>query len=140
MLVDTLGLLLTPLVHPADVPDREGAELLLAPLKGRFPRLAKLWVDAGYAGPFEGWVDAELGWTVEVARRPRRWVRGPADEEPPAAAPEFRVLPRRWVVERTFAWLGRHRRLSKDDEALPATEEARIYLAMIKLMTARLAR
>ncbi len=82
----------------------------------------------------------ELGWAVEVVRRPRRWVRCPAGEEPPPAPAGFRVLPRRWVVERTSAWLGRHRRLSKDYEALPATEEAWIYLAMIKLMTARLAR
>jgi putative transposase len=85
-------------------------------------------------------VGEELGWAVEVVRRPRRWVRCPAGEEPPPAPAGFRVLPRRWVVERTFAWLGRHRRLSQDYEALPATEEAWIYLAMIKLMTARLAR
>jgi putative transposase len=85
-----------------------------------------------------------LGWRVEAVQHPdagRRWVWvAPGQEPPPAPPPGFRVLPRRWVVERTFAWLGRNRRLSKDYEALPETEEAWIYLAMIRLMAARLAR
>jgi putative transposase len=140
ILVDTLGLLLTVVVHPADVADRDGATLLLADLGRRFPRLAKLWVDAAYQGPCATWITASLGWAVEVVRKPRKWLWWPADQELPPMPTGFQVLPRRWVVERTFAWLGRHRRLSKDYEVLPATEEAWIYLAMSRLMTARLAR
>ena len=86
------------------------------------------------------WIEQNLGLSVTVVRKPRRWVRWPADQEPPPLPTGFQVLPRRWVVERTFAWLGRYRRLSKDYEALPATEEAWIYLAMSSLMLARLAK
>ena len=85
------------------------------------------------------WIEQELGLSVSVVRKPRRWVRCPVDEEPPPMPTGFPVLPRRWVVERTFAWLGRYRRLSKDYEALPETEEAWIHLAMSSLMLARLA-
>ncbi len=120
--------------------DRDGAKLLLAGLQDRFPRLAKLWVDGAYQGPCASWITETLGWAVEVVRKPRRRLRGPADQELPAMPTGFQVLPRRWVVERTFAWLGRHRRLSKDYEVLTTTEEAWIYLAMSRLMTVRLAR
>jgi len=140
ILVDTIGLLLTVRVHPADVQDRDGATLLLAGLGERFPRLAKLWVDAAYQGPCATWITETLGWVVEVVRKQRTWVRVPADQEPPEMPSGFQVLPRRWVVERTFAWLGRYRRLSKDYEVLPETEETWIYLAMSRLMTVRLAR
>ncbi len=127
-------------VHPADVQDRDGARLLLAGLADRFPRLAKRWVDAAYQGPCATWITATLSWDVEVVRKPpgRVWV-GPG-QEPPERPAGFQVLPRRWVVERTFAWLGRHRRLSKDYEVLTATEEAWMYLAMIRLMLVRLAK
>lgn len=140
ILVDTTGLVLTVLVHPANVADRDGARVLLAGIRDRFPCLTTLWVDAAYRGACANWVTNTLGWAVEVVRRPRRRIRWPADREPPPLPTGFQVLPRRWVVERTFAWLGRHRRLSKDYEALPATEEAWIYLAMSHLMVARLAR
>jgi transposase len=140
ILIDTTGLLLKVVVHPADVQDRDGAKLLLTGLAERFPRLAKLWVDAAYQGPCATWIAETLGWTVEVVRKPSAWVWVGPGQEPPTRPAGFQVLPRRWVVERTFAWLGRYRRLSKDYEVLPATEETWIYLAMSRLMTARLAR
>jgi putative transposase len=98
-------------------------------------------VDQGYRGPFLAWVRTTMGITLEVAQRAdggrrRRWL--PAGVEPPEV-PAFAVVPRRWVVERTFGWLGRFRRLSKDYEFLPVTSEAVIYLAMIQILTRRLA-
>ena len=132
--------MLTTVVHPADVSDRDGARLVLAGITDRFPRLRHLWVDAGYAGKTVTWIEQTLGLSVTVVRKPRRWVWWPADQEPPPTPTGFQVLPRRCVVERTFAWMGRDRRLSKDYEALPATEEAWISLAMSCLMLARLAK
>lgn len=140
ILVDTTGLLLTVHVHAANIADRDGAKLLLAGLGERFPRLAKIWVDAAYQGPCATWITETLGWDVEVVRKPRKWIWWPVDQEPPPMPAGFQVLPRRWVVERTFAWLGRYRRLSKDYEVLTTTDEAWMYLAMIRLMTVRLAR
>ena len=125
IVVDTLGLLLAVVVHPADIQDRDGAKLVLAKLRGRLPRLRLIWADAGYAGRLVRWVQARTGWGLAIVRRPRGRQR-------------FEVLPRRWVVERTFGWLGRSRRLSKDYEAVPASTEAWIYLAMIQLMLRRL--
>ena len=94
-------------------------------LVGRFPRLRLIWADGGYAGKLVEWT-AYLGhWVLEIVRR--------SDD-----TSGFRVLPRRWVVERTFGWLGRYRRLSKDYEEYPDTSESMIYLAMINLMTRRL--
>jgi len=120
-------MLLAVVVHAADIQDRDGAELVLAALTGRFPRLAKIWVDGGNAGKLIGWAKEAGGWALEVVKRPKD-------------AEGFVVLPKRWIVERTFAWLGRSRRLSKDDEALPETGEAWIHIAMIHLMLKRLAR
>ena len=140
ILVDTTGLLLKVLVHPANVQDRDGAKLLLGTLDDGLPRLAKLWADAGYQGPCASWIRETLGWEVEIVRQPPKRVWCPADSEPPPRPTGFQVLPRRWVVERTFAWLGRYRRLSKDYEVLPITEEAWIYLGMSRLMLARLAK
>ena len=131
--------MLNAVVHPANVADRDGARLVLEAITTRFPQLTQLWVDAGYTGKAVAGIGQELGLTVQVVRKPRRWFRVPADQEPPPMPKGFQVLPRRWVVERTFAWLGRWRRLSKDYEELPATEEAWIYLAMSMLMLARLA-
>jgi putative transposase len=138
--VDTTGLVLRAVVHPANVSDRDGAYHVLEDLTPRFPTVRHLWVDAGYAGTVVTWIEQTLGRSVTVVRKPRRWIRAPADQEPPPMPTGFQVLPRRWVVERTFAWLGRYRRLSKDYEALPATEEAWIHLAMSSLMLARLAK
>ena len=127
IIVDTMGLLLAVVVHPADIQDRDGAKLVINKLLGRFPRLRLIWADAGYAGQLVDWVMSVSGWALEIVRRPRD-------------SHQFEVLPRRWVVERTFAWLGRCRRLSKDYEELPETTEAWIYSAMTRLMLKRLAR
>lgn len=137
LLVDTLGLVLKAKVHAADIADREGARLLLAPLRGMFPRLRHLWADMGYRGQVLDWIRTHLGWRVEVVKKPSRWGRYPIDVEPPPM-PAFTVLPRRWVVERSFAWLGRYRRMSKDYEYLTTTSEALIYAAMSRLLLRRL--
>ena len=125
--VDTLGYLLVVVVHPANVQDRDGAKFVIAHLAafGASSRLAHLWVDGAYAGEFVEWVASQTGWMVEVVTRPQ-------------GTKGFLLLPRRWVVERTLAWLGRSRRLSKDYEALPESEETLIYLTMIHLMLRRL--
>ena len=107
LLVDTLGLVLLTVVHGANVQDRDGARLVLEKAKGCFPRLQKIWADGGYAGQLIGWVQAMCGWVLEIIKR--------SD-----VAKGFVLLPRRWVVERTFGWLGRHRRLSKDYQQFPA--------------------
>ena len=130
-------------VGRADETDAEGAQTLLTGLAEVFLRMALMWVDGGYKRRFAEWVAAALGWRVETVQHPDtpRWVRvGPGQEPPPPPPRGFRVLPRRWVVERTFAWLGRNRRLSKDYEALPASEEAWIYAASSRLLLRRLAR
>lgn len=107
------------------------------------PRLTHVWVDAGYRGRFVEWVTETLGWRVEVVQHWWTGVRAvwvAPGEEPPTIPSGFQMLPRRWVVERTFGWLGRDRRLSKDYEVLPETGEAWISLAMSRLMLARLTR
>jgi putative transposase len=128
--------------------DRDGIILLLGQVAQRFPRLSHLWLDAGYNGTGKGkeWVEQHLGWSVNVVRHPRKithvWAPKDAviDWETILPPPGFRVLPRRWVVERTFSWFGQNRRLSKDYERLCATSEACIYAAMMRLMIRRLAR
>jgi len=127
LLVDTMGLVLMVVVHVANIQDRDGARLLLAKAKGLFPRLQRIWADGGYAGKLIGWVQETCGWVLEIIKR-SDVVKG------------FKLLPRRWVVERTFGWLGRNRRLSKDYERLPESSEAMVYWAMTRLMVRRLAR
>jgi putative transposase len=139
LLVDTGGLVLRAVVQPANVADREGAHAVLDDLPAAFPDLRQIWVDAGYRGRLLDWAERVLGVPLTVVARPRRWVRVPPATEPPPLPAGFAVLPRRWVVERTFAWLGRYRRLSKDYEQLPTTEEAWIFAAMTQLMVHRLA-
>ena len=135
-------MLLKAHVHPADETEAAGGQALLAGLAEVFVRLALIWIDGGDKRRFVEWVEAEPGWRVEVVQRPeagRRVVWVAPGQEPPSLPRGFRVLPRRWVVERTFAWLGRNRRLSKDYEALPASEEAWIYAASARLLLRRLA-
>jgi len=141
LLVDTMGLLLNVVVHPANLQDREGARLVLVGLQRRFPRLRHLWTDQGYTGKLLDWIKQELGWSVEVVERsPRRGFIVTPDHQFQRVVlpPQFESLPRRWVVERSFAWIGRNRRMSKDYEALPASSEAMVYLTMIRLMLKRL--
>lgn len=139
ILVDSSGLVLCAHVHPANVSDRDGAVPLLTAARRRFGSLRHLWADMGCRGRLVGWIRDTLGWGVDVVQKPRRWVRCPVEVEP-APVPAFTVLKRRWVVERTFAWLGRYRRLSRDYEFLPETEECMIYLALSRLMLGRLCR
>jgi putative transposase len=143
-LVDTQGLLMKLVVSPADVRDPEGAEVLLERVQGRFPRLKHIWVDQGYRGQFIEMVKQKFRITVEVVKHAwsdmKRGVWLPADAPPPVIPSGFHVLPRRWVVERTFAWFGMYRRLSKDYEYYLWMSEGMAYAAMIHLMLRRLAR
>jgi transposase len=127
ILVDTLGLLLHAIVHPADIQDRDGGILLLSTLFGLFPFLKKLFADGGYQGPQFEHALAELwpGLEVEIVKR--------SDQ-----AQGFRILPKRWVVERTFAWLDRCRRLAKDFENLTRIALSFVKLASIRFMLRRL--
>ncbi len=111
-------------VHAANVQDRDGGRLALERMAGRFHRLKVIWADGGYAGRFVQWSKEHLNRVIEIVRRPD--------------LKRFVVLPKRWIVERTFGWLGRYRRLSKDYETLPASSETMIQIAMINLMIHRL--
>ena len=127
ILVDVLGLLLAILVLPASIQDRDGGWKLLVAAHRAYPSVAKVWLDGAYAGEFVRRAHDELNVDAEVVKKP-------------LDAHTFRVLPRRWVVERTFGWLNRERRLSKDYERLPDTTEAFIGITMVRLMTRRLSR
>lgn len=143
LLVDTLGLLLQVVVHAAHLQDREGVKLLLEPGKGQFEHLEKVWVDQAYSGTGKTWIEQQLGWTVEVVERsPRRgWIMTEEQGLVWVTLPKiFERLPRRWVVERTFAWIGRYRRMSKEYEYLTSSSEAMVYLSMLRLMLTRLAK
>jgi putative transposase len=153
LLVDTEGLVLKAKIHSAKVPDEDGIRLLLDPVRDRLPRLSHLWVDAGYQGTGKRWAEEVMGLSVEVVRKPKKplpeevakaWAQEWAKEGievdwqrlmPPKG---FRVLPRRWVVERTIAWICHNRRMAKDYERLCATGEAFVYAAMNRLMVRRL--
>ena len=134
LIVDTLGLVLLVVVTAGNVQDRQGAKDLLKALfdrikkskYSRWCRLKLIWADGGYRGELIDWVKSTLGWTLEIVEKLGDQVG-------------FQVLPKRWIVERTFAWLNRQRRLSKDYERLPETSEAFVYVAMIRLMLRRLA-
>ena len=126
ILVDTMGLLLCAKVHSAKRSDHDGMILLGVWFALAWSCLQLIWTDSTFGGRrFIAWVKQTFGWTLEVVRRP---------EEQKG----FQVLPRRWVVERTFAWFGRYRRLSKDYEYLPTTSETMLYASMVNLMLRRL--
>lgn len=125
LLVDTLGLLLGVVVTAASVQDGEGARLIFQRLSGACKKLRLIWVDGAYRGQLVEWVATHL------------WFRLCAVLRPPEQQ-GFVLLPRRWVVERTFAWLNQYRRLSKDYEGLTSSSEAMIYLAMTRMMLRRL--
>ncbi len=128
LLVDTLGLPLASYVTPAGVQDRAGARLLLAGLEPLVPCLKKIWVDGAYSGEeFARWCKERGGWEIEVVERDKK-VSG------------FKVVPKRWIVERTFAWISRNRRLAKDYERRVQTSETLIEIAMIRLLLRRLAK
>lgn len=114
-------------VHAANIQDRDGAKLVLAGARGRFPRLRRVWTDGIYRGALVGWAKREAGVDLEIV-------------SPPKGAKTFQVLPRRWVVERSIAWMGRYRRLSKDYEAMTTTSEAMIYAAFGGTMLRKLVR
>jgi len=128
LLVDTMGLILLALVLPANIQDRDGAKQLLGAFLPQSPRrrLKHIWADGGYAGALVNWARQLWRCSVEIVKR--------------SELHTFRVLPRRWVVERTFGWLGRYRRLNRDYERQAQTGETMVYLAMIRLMLARLAK
>jgi len=128
IVTDTLGHLVGLLIHPADIQDRDGAVGVLENLRTRQPWLRQIFADGGYAGEKLRTALAGLGrWTIEIIKR--------SD-----TAKGFEVLPRRWVVERTFAWLGRCRRLAKDFEQTIASASAWVLIAHIRILTRRLAR
>jgi len=128
IVVDTGGLLVGAIVHPADVQDRDGAPDLLASIRDLYPWLRHVFADGAYAGDKLAGALAGLGdWALEIVKRPD-------------TAKGFVLLPRRWVVERTLAWLGRNRRLAKDFEAAVETAVAWLYIAHVKLLTRRIAR
>jgi putative transposase len=139
LVVDTQGFVLHARVHPADAHDRRAAEGVLPGLAERYPGVVCLFADMAYQG-LGPWLEARLGWRLSIVKRPSRWVWAPVDQPPPAMPGGFRVLPKRWIAERTFAWLGRCRRLARDWERLAATTETWIYLAMSRLMAKRLAK
>jgi len=124
---DTLGLLLAVVVTGAHIQDRDGAHRLLVALRAHFSTVSHIWADGGYAGRLLPWAKRVLAFTVEVVKRTDKIVG-------------FLVLPRRWVVERTFGWITKHRRCVRDYETLPEHHEAMIYIAMIMTMSRRLAR
>ena len=128
LLVDTLGFPLSIYVTSADVQDRVGARCLLAGLKPFVPRLKKIWADGAYTGEkLASWLEEQGGWELQIVERDRE-------------AKGFEVLAKRWIVERTFSWLIRNRRLSKDYERLVQSSETFIEIAMIRLILRRLTR
>jgi putative transposase len=127
LVVDTLGLILAVVVHSAGEQDYDGARRVLTLLQDRFTRLKVIWADSAYGrNGLPAWVAETFGWLLQTILRP-------------VHAVGFVLLPKRWIVERTFAWLGRYRRHSKDYERTVESAETMIHLSMIHLMSRRLA-
>lgn len=133
-------------VHEASLSDTEGGQLLLVGLNEQFPRVELLWTDSGYKSTFQKWVMKTLKWRVECVKRPiepqgeyAQLVRDFLGDEiyDKRYAKGFKLLPRRWVVERSFAWYSRQRRLSKDYELLPETSQSWLYLSSARLLWKR---
>lgn len=127
ILTDTMGFLMMVVVHAASVQDRVGARQVFEKAQGLYPRLKLVWADGGYTGKLIDWLKDTCQWILEIVKR---------DED----LNTFKVLPRRWVVERTFAWICKFRRLSKDYEILTETSETMIYAAMVNIMLRRIAK
>ncbi|MEQ8846684.1 transposase [Botrimarina sp.] len=126
--VDTLGLVMMVVVHSASLQDHDGACFVLSRMKERFRRLQVVFADSAYGrNGLPGWVQEQFGWVLQTVLRP-------------VGAKGFVVLPKRWIVERTFAWLARCRRTTRDYEKTNLSSEAFVHLAMIRLMARRLAR
>jgi len=155
LLVDTEGLVLKAKVHSAKVPDQDGLKLLLDSARTALSGLKHLWLEAGYEGRGKRWAEEVLSLSVEIVRKPKKpvpekvamiwaeeWAKEGKKVDWQKLMPQrgFKVLPRRWVVERTFSWISQNRRMSHDYERLCASAEAFIYAAMIRLMVRRLAR
>ena len=118
-----MGLLLYVIVHVASLQDRDGARLVLTKLKSLFPALKVVYAYGGYAGKLVQWVEQMKTFVLRIIKRTDKG---------------FKILPKRWIVERTFGWFGKYRRLSKDYERLAENSEAAIKLAMINLMIRRI--
>ena len=125
--VDSGGLLLAVIVTMAGIQDRDAGHRLLAVLRARFSTISLIWADGGYAGRLVTWAHTVLSLTVQIVKR--------TDD-----LAGFQVLPRRWVVERTYAWISKHRRCVRDYETLPEHHETMVHIAMIMTMSRRLAR
>jgi putative transposase len=125
VVTDTLGLVLEAVVCAANIQDRDGAKELLVKLKKEFKSLKKIFADQAYAGELIGWVESRCGYLLRIVKREGKG---------------FSVLPKRWIVERTFGWFNKSRRLSKNYEASAQSAEAFLYVTMIHLMTKRLVR
>ena len=114
------------IVHAANIQDRDGAKLVFRKLRKYLLRLKVVWADSGYAGKLVNWVNRYCGWKLEIIKRSDN-IKG------------FKIVPKRWIVERTFSWFENYRRLSKDYEYRTDTSETMIYIAMIHIMLRRLA-
>jgi putative transposase len=123
--VDSLGLLLVVAVHSAGIQDTNGAYFVLRKMMNLFPRLSLIWVDGGYQKGIIDWAKNIFGWVMQVVKRSDD-IKG------------FKLLPRRWVVERTFAWIANSRRTSKDYEHSTLASEAMVYIPMIRIMLKKL--
>lgn len=125
ILVDTLGFILAVVVHAADIPDREGGLLVLDKIANTFSRIKLIWADGGYRGDFIWIAKSLFNRVIEIVLRKDN-------------SKGFKVIPKRWIVERTFSWISNYRRNSKDYERLPQSSEAMVYISMIQVMLGRI--